>query len=83
VVNSLIGDVKVFIVDSAADGGPVPANTIMGLDSRYGLARVRNTSANVQAAETYALRQAEAFSLQFAEQVYRLNDSAFDTLTIS
>jgi hypothetical protein len=83
VVNSLIGDVKVFIVDSAADGGPIPANTVMGLDSRYGLARVRNTSASVQAAETYALRQAEAFSLQFAEQVYRLNDSAFDTLTIS
>jgi hypothetical protein len=83
VVNSLIGDVKVFIVDDAASGGPVPANTILGLDSRYGLARVRNTSANVQAAEVYALRQAEAFSLQFAELVYRLNDSAFDTLTVS
>lgn len=83
VVNSLIGDVKVFIVDDASAGGPVPADTIVGLDSRYALARVRNTAANVTAAEKYALRQAEAFSIQFGEIVYRMHDDAFDTLTVA
>ena len=83
VVNSVIGDVKVFIVDDAADGGPLPAGTILGLDSRYAIARVRNTAADVTAAENYALRQAEAFMVQFAEICYRLHNDAFDTLTVS
>lgn len=83
VQNPGIGDVKVFIVDSAADGGPIPANTYLGLDSRYAITRVRNTSADVTASEQFALRQAEAFSIQFGEMCYRLHDEAFDTLTIS
>lgn len=83
VQNPGIGDVKVFIVDSAAEGGPIPANTILGLDSRYAIARVRNTSADVTAAENYALRQAEAFSIQFGEMCYRLHNDAFDTLVIA
>lgn len=83
VQNNGIGDVKVFIVDDAALGGPLPAGTIMGIDSRYAMARVRNTSADVKASEKYALRQAEAFSLQFGEIVYRMHDDAFDVLTVS
>jgi len=83
VVNNVVGDVNVFIVDDATDGGPLPAGTILGLDSRYAIARVRNTSANVQAAESYALRQAEAFMLQFGEMCYRLHNDAFDTLVIA
>jgi hypothetical protein len=82
VVNSLLGNVQVMLVDSIADGGPLPANTILGLDSRYALARVRNTSADVTTSEKYALRQAEAFMMQFGEIVYRLNDNAFDVLTV-
>lgn len=83
VVNNVVGDVSVFIVDDAADGGPLPAGTILGLDSRYAIARVRNTAANVTAAEQYALRQAEAFMIQFAEICYRMHDNAFDTLVIA
>lgn len=83
VVNNVVGDVNVFIVDDAADGGPLPAGTLLGLDSRYAIARVRNTSANVTAAEQYALRQAEAFMVQFAEICYRMHDNAFDTLVIA
>lgn len=83
VQNNGIGDVRVFIVDSAAEGGPLPAGTILGMDSRFAMARVRNTSADVKASETYALRQAESFMLQFGEIVYRLYDDAFDVLTIS
>jgi len=83
VQNNALGDVKVFIVDDAANGGPLPANTILGLDSRYALVQVRNTLADVSAAEKYALRQGEAFSIQFGEEVYRLHADAFDVLTIS
>lgn len=83
VQNAVIGDVKVFIVDDAADGGPLPTDTILGLDSRYAIARVRNTSADVTAAENYALRQAEAFMVQYAEMCYRIHDDAFDVLTVS
>lgn len=83
VVNNVVGDVSVFIVDDAADGGPLPAGTILGLDSRYAIARVRNTAANVTAAEQYALRQAEAFMVQFSEICYRMHDNAFDTLVIA
>lgn len=83
VVNSVIGDVKVFIVDPQSGGGPLPTDTILGLDSRYAIARVKNTSADVTAAENYALRQSEAFMVQFAEMAYRLHDDAFDTLTVS
>lgn len=83
VQNPGIGDVNVFLVDSATNGGPIPAGTILGLDSRYAIARVRNTSADVQAAEQYALRQAEAFSLQFGEMCYRLHPDAFDTLVLA
>lgn len=83
VVNNVVGDVSVFIVDDAADGGPLAAGTILGLDSRYAIARVRNTAANVTAAETYALRQAEAFMVQFSEICYRMHDDAFDTLVIA
>lgn len=83
VQNPGIGDVKVFIVDDYASGGPLPEDTILGLDSKFALARVRNTSADVKASEQYALRQAEAFSLQFGEIVYRMHDDAFDVLTVS
>jgi hypothetical protein len=83
VVNNVIGDVKVFIVDDQSAGGPLPTGTILGLDSRYAIARVRNTSANVTAAEQYALRQVEAFSVQFGEICYRMHDNAFDTLVVA
>lgn len=83
IVNNVIGDVNVFIVDDAASGGPIPANTIVGLDSRYAIARVRNSLADVQAAEKYAMRQSEAFMTQWGEICYRQYPDAFDVLTVA
>lgn len=83
VQNDALGGVKVFIVDDAADGGPLPEGTVLGIYSRFALARVRNTLADVSASEKYALRQSEAFSIQFGEEVYRLHPDAMDVLTIS
>lgn len=80
-------DVKWFIVDDAASGGPVPANTIWALDSTKGIVRVSNTSASYQAAETFVLRRSEAMVMHWSEDVYRLFGNSdltpFDVLTIA
>jgi hypothetical protein len=81
-LNPYVDNVKVMLVESAADGGPVPANTIWGVDSRFGIVKVSNTSAAYTAAETFALRRAEAFRIDWSETVYRQWDLAFDAMTI-
>jgi hypothetical protein len=83
VQNPYIGDVQVMLVDAAADGGPVPANTVWGVDSRYGIVKVSNTSAAYTAAESFAMKRAEAFRIDWSETAYRQYDAAFDVLTIS
>lgn len=88
VVNQGFGnDVVWFLVDSAAEGGPVPANTVYGLDSSQAVAKVVNTAAAYQGSEDFVLRRATAMRMDWSEDVYRLfGDSelrAFDALTIS
>lgn len=79
-------DVKWFIVDDAADGGPVPANTVWALDTTKGIVRVSNTSASYTAAETFVLKRSEAMVMHWSEDVYRMfgdtDLSPFDVLTI-
>lgn len=81
-LNPYVDNVRVMLVDSAAEGGPVPANTVWGVDSRYGIVKVSNTSAAYSAAETFAMRKAEAFRIDWSEKAYRQFDQAFDVLTI-
>lgn len=81
-LNPYVDNVKVMLVDAAADGGPVPANTIWGVDSRFGIVKVSNTAAAYTAAETFALKRAEAFRIDWSETAYRQWDAAFDVLTI-
>lgn len=80
-------DVKVIPVDSAADGGPVPANTVYAVDARYAISRVTNSLAAYNAVEDFALRRTTAMRLDWSEEVYRTwGDSelrAFDVLTIT
>lgn len=80
-------DVKWFLVDSLAEGGPVPANTVWALDSTKGIVRVANTSASYTAAESFVLRRSEAMVMHWSEDVYRMFGDAdlspFDVLTIS
>jgi hypothetical protein len=81
------GDVKWFIVDDAASGGPVPASTIWALDATKGIVRVSNTSASYTAAEQFVLRRTEAMVVHWSEDVYRMFGDAdlspFDILTIA
>lgn len=80
-------DVQYFIVDSAADGGPVPANTVWAIDGGKAITRVRSTTADYQASENFALRRTTAMRWDYGEAVYRqFGDTdlkPFDVLTIS
>lgn len=79
-------DVKWFLVDAAADGGPVPANTVWALDATKGFVKVSNTSASYTAAESFVLRRSEAMVMHWSEDVFRLYGNTdltpFDVLTI-
>ena len=80
-------DVKWFITDPANDGGPVPANTVWALDASDAITMVTNTSANYQAAESFALRRSESLVVHWSEEVYRTMGNtdlrSFDVLTIA
>lgn len=87
-INSTFGgEVKVFLVDPATAGGPVPANTIFALDASAAISLVRNTNAAYQAMEKYAMKRTEAMRMDWSEEVFRTfgdtDLSLFDALTIS
>jgi hypothetical protein len=87
VMNGFGNDVEWFIVDSAANGGPVPANTIWALDAKSAIMRVSNTSANYQAAESFVLRRSESMVIHWSEECFRLYGNTdltpFTVLTIA
>lgn len=57
--------------------------TVMGLDTRYGVRRIRNLQADYSAIEAFVLRRAKAMRFDSGETVHRLFDTAFDVLTIA
>ena len=88
VMNSGFGnDVKWFITDDAANGGPVPANTIWAVDSTRGIVKVTNTAAALETSEQFAMKQSQALRIDWSEACYRMfGDTelrAFDVLTRS
>lgn len=88
VMNSGFGnDVKWFITDDAASGGPVPANTVWALDASRGIVKVTNTAASYSASEAFVMERKSALRIDWSEACYRMfGDSelkAFDVLTIA
>ncbi|HNG00804.1 MAG TPA: hypothetical protein PLQ71_02930 [Nitrospira sp.] len=77
--NPGITNPNVFLVDS----GVIPANTIIGLDSRYALRRVRNIQADYKAAEQLVMRRGEQMRWDWSELVLRVYDEAFDVLSLT
>jgi hypothetical protein len=79
--------VRVFLVDPATDGGPVPANTIWAVDASQAIARVRNLAADATVSEEFAMRRTSALRMDWGMICYRLFGNtalkAFDVLTIS
>jgi len=77
--NVRIGNVNVFLVES----GIVPANAIIGIDSRYALRKVRNLRAEYQAQEALVMRRGSAMRWDWSEMVYRMYDQAWDYLSLT
>lgn len=79
-------DVKWMIVDSAAEGGPVPANTIWALDSKQAFMLIENTDASYTATEAFVLRRSTSMVWHWSEEARRLfptDLTAFSALLIS
>lgn len=72
-------NVKWFITDNPA----WPANTIMGLDQRYGIHRVKSLTANYQAVEEFAIKRSTQMRFDNGEMSYRLFDEAFSVLSLT
>ena len=71
-------EVKIYITEDTN----WPANTIMGIDSRFAIARVKSISAQYQAIEEFALRRGSGMRFDFGEIVYRFQSEAFEVLTL-
>lgn len=65
------------------EDGVVPANTIVGIDSRYAIRRVINAQASYSAIEQYLMRRATAFRIDYGEFSHRLYDDAFSVMTLT
>ncbi len=70
--NGFGNDVVYMIVDSAAEGGPVPAGEIWALDKENAIMVVRNTSADFKATEDFVLRRSSAMVWHWGEIACRL-----------
>ncbi len=79
VANPQWQNVQIFLLED----GVVPADTVVGLDSRYAIRRVRNSQADYAAVEQFVLRKSEAMRFDFGEVAYRLFDDAWTVLQIS
>ena len=60
-----------------------PANTILGIDSRYAIQRVTSTNASYQAQEEFVLRRSSAMRFDYGTLSRRLYNDAFEVLTFS
>lgn len=69
--------VKVFITTDVN----WPAKTIMGIDSRYAITRVKSLTAQYSAVEQFVLKRSTAMRMDKGELVYRFFDEAFEVLT--
>jgi len=68
---------RVFVTEP----GVLPANTVIGLDSRYALHKVTNLAANYEATEELLMQNGKQFRMDSGEIIYRLYDDAFSVLT--
>ena len=62
--------------------GVVPANTIVGLDSRYAIRKITNLQAEYSAAQELVMRRGQELRFDFGEVATRMYDNAFDVLQL-
>lgn len=78
--NRILTQIQVFVVEP---GRSWPANTLMGLDSKWAIHRVRNSAAAYSAVENFVMRRSTQLRFDSAEIAYRLFDDAYDTLSLT
>ncbi|MBT2326748.1 hypothetical protein J7E62_31025 [Variovorax paradoxus] len=71
--------VKVFLTNDPN----WPAGTIMGMDTRYAVHRVKSLTAEYSAIEQFVLKRSTAMRVDKGELLYRLFDEAFEVLTLT
>lgn len=71
--------VKIFLLED----GVLPANTIMGIDSRYAIWKAQSSIADYSAVEEFVLRKVMALRFDMGFQYYRQFDEAFSVLTLT
>lgn len=69
----------ILIVDEEVIG----ANTIVGLDTRYGIRRVINVNAAYSAIEQFVMRRITSFRVDYGETAYTLYKEAFHKRTLT
>jgi len=71
--------VRVFLV---TPGSGWPADTIMGIDSRYAIRRIRSLTASFQSTEAFVTKRSTISRFDYGEIVNRMFPEAFSQLTI-
>lgn len=69
--------VQIFITDDAN----WPVNTIMGIDARYAIHRVKSLTAQYSAIEQFAMKRSTMLRFDKGEMLYRLFDEAYEVMT--
>jgi hypothetical protein len=72
-------NVRIFLLED----GLLPANTILGIDSRYAIWKVSSSSADYSAVEEFVLRKSTALRFDMGYQYYRQFDEAFEVLSLT
>ena len=71
--------VRIFLLED----GILPANTILGIDSRYAMWKVQSSSADYSAVEEFVLRKTMALRFDMGFQYFRQFDEAFSVLSLT
>lgn len=73
-------NLPIFIMDATSGW---PANTIMGIDTEYGIHRVTSSNSSYQAQEDFVLRRGSAMRFDYGSICRRLYNDAFECLTFA
>jgi hypothetical protein len=77
IMNRVLSNVQIYVADDTMGW---PANTIMGLDKKHAIHRIRNTAAAYSSVEQFVSRRATQLRFDTSEVCVRLFDDAFDVL---
>ena len=78
-INKNIFEPQIFILNE----GVVPPGTLVGIDSRYAIARLKYSQANFDAVEEMVMRNGKALYFDERQVLYRHDDEAFKVTTLN